>query len=176
MGKEHPLDSIVVGANQTEAYLPLLKNKKVGIIGNQTSVIFHENQYTHLVDSLLNLGVDIQRVFSPEHGFRGTASAGESVNDQLDEKTGIPIISLYGNHYKPTAKDLEGLDILIFDIQDVGLRFYTYLSTLHYVMEAAAEHKIPLYYWIGPIPMGVISMVLFLKKNTAALWGCIQYR
>lgn len=169
--KAGQVDSIVVGANQVEAYLPLLKNKKVGIIGNQTSVIFHGKQYTHLVDSLYTLGITIKRVFSPEHGFRGTASAGESVDNQIDEKTGIPIISLYGNHYKPSPKDLEDLDILIFDIQDVGLRFYTYLSTLHYVMEAAAENGIPLLLLDRPNPNGNYIDGPILEKEYRSFVG-----
>src|SRR5690625_270432 len=143
---------IIVGANRTEEYLGLLKNKKIGIVGNQTSVIFKEKGNIHLVDSLLNLGFEIKKVFSPEHGFRGTASAGELVQNETDVKTGLPIISLYGNHKKPTPDDLKDLDLLIFDIQDVGLRFYTYISTLHYVMEAAAEQNIPILVLDRPNP------------------------
>lgn len=159
---EKPFE-ISVGANQTEKYLPLLKNKKVAIVGNQTSVIFKnysgknaskKTSHSHLVDSLLSLGINITKVFSPEHGFRGKASAGEIVKDGVDIKTGLPLISLYGNNKKPSAEQLENVDILVFDIQDVGLRFYTYISTLHYVMEACAEQKIPILVLDRPNPNG----------------------
>ena len=149
--------SIIVGANQTEAYLNLLKGKRVGIVANQTSVVFKQKDhkvFTHLVDSLLALKVDIKRVFSPEHGFRGRADAGEHVNDGVDKKSGLPIISLHGKNRKPTKAHLEDLDILIFDIQDVGVRFYTYISTLHNIMEACAEQNIPVLILDRPNPNG----------------------
>ena len=130
--------NIILGAEKTESYLPLIKDKKIGVLGNQTSMIAS----AHLVDSLLSLNVEIVKVFSPEHGFRGDADAGTKVEDGIDVKTGLPIISLYGKNKKPYSKQLEGIDILLFDIQDVGARFYTYISTLHYVMEAAAENNI----------------------------------
>ena len=130
--------NIVLGAERTDTYLPLLKNKKIGIIGNQTSMI----DTTHLVDSLLSIGINVVQVFSPEHGFRGKADAGEKVENGIDIRTGIPIISLYGENKKPKKEQLKGIDILLFDIQDVGVRFYTYISTLHYIMEAAAENNI----------------------------------
>lgn len=136
--------SIVVGANRTAEYVPKLKNKNVAVLGNQTSVIFKDNGYTHLVDSLVASGINVTKIFSPEHGFRGTASAGETVENGMDKKTGLPVVSLYGDHRKPTEDDLNDVDILVFDIQDVGARFYTYLSTLHYIMEASAENNIPL--------------------------------
>ena len=142
--------NIVLGAERTDTYLPLLKNKKIGIIGNQTSMIDN----AHLVDSLLSLGVDLVKVFSPEHGFRGKADAGEKIEDGIDIKTGIPIISLYGRNKKPSSKQLEGIDVLLFDIQDVGARFYTYISTLHYVMEAAGEHNIKVIILDRPNPNG----------------------
>jgi uncharacterized protein YbbC (DUF1343 family) len=142
--------NIVLGAERTETYLPLLKNKKVGVIGNQSSMIVN----THLVDSLLSLGIDVVKVFSPEHGFRGTADAGAIIEDGIDVKTGIPIISLYGNNKKPTREQLQEIDILVFDIQDVGVRFYTYISTLHYVMEAAAESNIKVIVLDRPNPNG----------------------
>jgi len=145
----------IVGANQTEAYLPFLKNKRVGVVANQTSVIFKsQNDYTHLVDSLLALKVNIKTVFAPEHGFRGIADAGEHVNDSVDSKTGIPILSLHGDNRKPKPEQLEKIDVMIFDIQDVGVRFYTYISSLHYVMEACAEAKIPLLILDRPNPNG----------------------
>ena len=149
--------SITVGANQTTSYLPLLKDKRVGIVANQTSVLFKDNNqqiFTHLVDSLLTLKVDIKKVFSPEHGFRGRADAGEHVNDGIDTKSGLSIISLHGKNRKPTKAHLEDLDILIFDIQDVGVRFYTYISTLHNIMEACAEQNIPVLILDRPNPNG----------------------
>nr|WP_246073354.1 DUF1343 domain-containing protein [Formosa sediminum] len=147
--------TIIVGANRTETYLPLLEGKKIGIVANQTSVIFRSGgQYTHLVDSLLQLDVNITKVFSPEHGFRGTADAGEVVKDGIDTKTKLPIVSLYGSNKKPTTEQLKNTDLLIFDIQDVGARFYTYISTLHYVMEACAEQNIPILILDRPNPNG----------------------
>ncbi len=147
---------VIVGANQTSEYIPLLANKKVAVVGNQTSVIFKDtipNQnYTHLVDSLLASNVTIQKVFSPEHGFRGKADAGELVADSRDIKTGLPIFSLHGKTKKPSNASLVGIDIVVFDIQDVGVRFYTYISTLHYVMQACAENKIPVIILDRPNP------------------------
>jgi len=142
--------NIVLGAERTDTYLPLLENKRIGIIGNQTSMIAS----THLVDSLLNLGIDIVKVFSPEHGFRGKADAGAKVEDGIDIRTGVPIISLYGKNKKPKKEQLKGIDILLFDIQDVGVRFYTYISTLHYIMEAAAENNIKVIILDRPNPNG----------------------
>ena len=148
-------NSIVIGANQTEKYLPLLADKKIGIVGNQTSVIFKENGgYTHLVDSLLSRNMKIEKVFSPEHGFRGKADAGEKVKDGIDTKTGLALVSLYGSNKKPTDEQLKGIEMMVFDIQDVGVRFYTYISTLHYVMEACAENNIPLLILDRPNPNG----------------------
>ena len=148
-------NSIVIGANQTDKYLPLLADKKIGIVSNQTSVIFKENGgYTHLVDSLLSRNMKIEKVFSPEHGFRGKADAGEKVKDGIDTKTGLPLVSLYGSNKKPTDEQLKGIEMMVFDIQDVGVRFYTYISTLHYVMEACAENNIPLLILDRPNPNG----------------------
>lgn len=147
-------DDIIMGANQMDDYLPLLKNKNIGIVGNQTSVVFNKSGHTHLVDSLVALDLTVNTVLSPEHGFRGTASAGESVDSEVDKKTGIPIVSLYGDHKKPTAQDLENIEVLVFDIQDVGLRFYTYISTLHYIMEAAAENDVKVIVLDRPNPNG----------------------
>ena len=153
--KNQSKNDIIVGANQIEKYLPLLKDKRVGIVANQTSVVFKKNKlYSHLVDSLLSLKINVKKVFAPEHGFRGTADAGEIVKDGLDTKTGLPIISLYGNNKKPHPEQLKNLDIVVFDIQDVGARFYTYISTLHYVMEACAENNIPLLILDRPNPNG----------------------
>ncbi|XMO85560.1 DUF1343 domain-containing protein [Algibacter sp. AS12] len=154
--------SIVLGVNQTNVYLPLLKGKRVGIVANQTSVFFTKSAtqpldaitYTHVVDSLLALHVDIKKVFAPEHGFRGKADAGEVVKDGIDTKTNLPIVSLYGKNKKPSEAQLENLDVVIFDIQDVGARFYTYISSLHYVMEACAEAGIPVIVFDRPNPNG----------------------
>lgn len=146
---------IVVAANRTDAYLPLLKGKSVGIVANQTSVIFKErNNHTHLVDSLLSLQINIKKVFAPEHGFRGKADAGEAVKDDLDTKTGLPLLSLHGKNRKPSKELLKDLDIIVFDIQDVGVRFYTYIATLQLVMEACAENNIPILVLDRPNPNG----------------------
>ena len=141
---------IITGAERTEVYLPLLKKKRVAIVGNQTSIIGD----THLVDTLLSLGVRVKKIFAPEHGFRGTADAGAHIKTQKDEKTGLPLISLYGKNYKPLPADLKNVDIVIFDIQDVGARFYTYISTLHYIMEACAETGKKLIVMDRPNPNG----------------------
>jgi uncharacterized protein YbbC (DUF1343 family) len=152
---------IKTGAERTDLYVKLLKGKKVAVVGNQTSVIrkswkfadgTERHEANHLVDSLLSLGVNVQKVFAPEHGFRGEADAAELVKDGKDTKTGLPIISLYGKNKKPTAAQLENIDVVIFDIQDVGVRFYTYISTLHYVMEACAALNIPLLIFDRPNP------------------------
>ncbi|MCF7569510.1 DUF1343 domain-containing protein [Sabulilitoribacter arenilitoris] len=148
---------IIVGANQTKNYLTLLKGKRVGVVANQTSVIFKDESnkiYTHLVDSLMALNIDIKKVFAPEHGFRGNFDAGESVKDDIDTKTNLPLISLHGKSRKPSKEQLENIDIMIFDIQDVGVRFYTYISTLHYIMEACAEASTPLLIFDRPNPNG----------------------
>jgi uncharacterized protein YbbC (DUF1343 family) len=141
---------VIVGATRTETYFPLLQNKRLGVVANQTSLIGQ----THLVDSLIHAGFNVVKAFGPEHGFRGGAGAGEEINSKVDAKTGIPVISLYGKNKKPTAEDLAGIDLMIFDIQDVGVRFYTYISTLTYVMEACAENKIPLILLDRPNPHG----------------------
>ena len=135
---------IETAAARTGLYVNLLKGKNIAVVANQTSVIFKEiykkkQEARHLVDSLLTLGIEVKKVFAPEHGFRGKADAGEVVKDGFDTKTGLQIISLYGKNKKPSATQLKGIDIVVFDIQDVGARFYTYISSLHYVMEACAE-------------------------------------
>jgi len=142
--------SLKVGAARTELYLPILQGKNIGIVANPTSMIHG----VHLVDTLLALGIPVKQVFAPEHGFRGEAEAGEHVDGGVDKKSGVKIISLYGDHKKPTKEDLKNLDYLVFDIQDVGARFYTYISTLQYVMEAAAENKLPLLILDRPNPHG----------------------
>jgi len=141
---------IRVGAERMELYLHLLAEKKVAVCGNQTSRV----GTIHLVDTLLASGVNIVKIFCPEHGFRGDAEAGAAISSFIDPKTGIPIISLYGNNIKPTVKQMSGIDILIFDIQDVGCRFYTYISTLHYIMESAAENNVQLCILDRPNPNG----------------------
>ncbi len=153
--KDKPIDkSIVVAANRTAAYLPLLTDKKIAVVANQTSVVFKKEGHTHLVDSLLAHGIDITKVFAPEHGFRGKADAGEKVKDGVDYKTGLPIISLYGKNRKPNAEQLKGIDMVVFDIQDVGVRFYTYIATLQLVMEACAGEYIPVLVLDRPNPNG----------------------
>lgn len=126
---------IQVGAERTDQYIPLLRGKRIAVVTNQTGMIGH----THLVDSLVSIGMDVVKVFAPEHGFRGEADAGEHVANERDKRTGLQVVSLYGKNKKPSAEQLKDVDVLLFDIQDVGVRFYTYISTLHLVMEAAAE-------------------------------------
>ncbi len=156
------------GAEQTDLYLPLLKNKRVALVANPTSVIGS----THLVDSLLKLHINIIKVFAPEHGFRGKADAGEKVKDAKDTQTGIPILSLYGRkNRKPSAEKLKDVDIVIFDIQDVGARFYTYISTMHYVMEACAENNIPLLILDRPNPNGFYVDGPVLKPENKSFVG-----
>ncbi|MHC1774037.1 MAG: exo-beta-N-acetylmuramidase NamZ domain-containing protein [Lentimicrobium sp.] len=137
-------------AERTRQYFNKIKGKRLGIVANQTSVIGN----MHLVDSLLSAGMEVVKVFSPEHGFRGQAEAGELVGNNSDSRTGLPLISLYGDHRKPTPADLEGIDLMLFDLQDVGTRFYTYISTLTLVMEACAESKIPVLVLDRPNPNG----------------------
>ncbi|MEO8793882.1 MAG: DUF1343 domain-containing protein [Daejeonella sp.] len=147
---DKPKGKIITGAEQTEKYLPYLKGKRIGMVVNPTSIIGKNTS----VDSLKSLGVNIVKIFGPEHGFRGNASAGAHVNDSMDEKTGIPAISLYGKHHKPSPEDLKDIDLMIFDIQDVGVRFYTYINTLQYVMEACAENGKELMILDRPNPNG----------------------
>lgn len=146
---------IVTGASRIATYLPLLKNKRVALVGNPTSIVFNpKHKPIHLVDTLLQHQVTITKVFAPEHGFRGKADAGEYVKNGIDTKTNIPIISLYGKNKKPSPEVLSTVDIVVFDIQDVGARFYTYISSLHYVMEACAESNIPVLVLDRPNPNG----------------------
>jgi uncharacterized protein YbbC (DUF1343 family) len=130
-----------VGAERMEALAAILSGRRTGLVVNQTSVV--GDRHIHLLDTLLKLGIDVKKVFAPEHGFRGTEDAGAAVKNDRDPKTGIPVISLYGKNYKPTAAQLGDVDVIVFDIQDVGARFYTYISTMHYVMEACAEQEKP---------------------------------
>src|SRR5690554_6540380 len=176
---QKPIDyqvKISTGAEQSDKYLPLLKDRKVGILTNQTGIIEfwesgketnHSNNgcgseadvamelvNSSVVDLLLEKNIDIQKIYAPEHGFRGTADAGELIKDGKDTKTGLPIISLYGNNKKPTKEQLAGIDVMLFDLQDVGARFYTYISSLHYLMEACAENNIPVIVLDRPNPKG----------------------
>lgn len=139
---------VLPGATQTEAYLELLEGKTIGVVANQASLVGER----HLVDTLLDHGIDISTIFTPEHGFRGEAEAGALIDDGVDGQTLLPLVSLYGNHKKPKEEDLRGIDMMVFDLQDVGVRFYTYISTLHYVMEACAEKNIPLLILDRPNP------------------------
>ena len=142
--------SIEVGAQQIQKYLPLLKEKNITLVVNHASVV----EDKHLVDLLLDHNISVKRIFAPEHGFRGKADAGEHLKNGVDAQSGLPIISLYGEHKKPTSTDLEGIDVVVFDIQDVGVRFYTYLSTLHYIMESAAENGVKVIVLDRPNPNG----------------------
>ena len=181
------LRGLQVGAVNYDEYLPLLENKKVGVLTNQTGVlkivgfagydsahITHgkriktDTTHYHLVDFLLEKNINLKKIYAPEHGFRGTADAGELIKDGKDTKTGLPIISLYGNNKKPTKEQLAGIDVMIFDLQDVGARFYTYISSLHYLMEACAENNIPLIVLDRPNPKGatVDGPVLEMKNKS----------
>ncbi|MBD3905735.1 DUF1343 domain-containing protein [Chryseobacterium sp. Ch-15] len=155
-------DYFKTGADRPELYLPLLKNKTIGIVTNQTGLL---NDKTHLVDFLVKNNIKIKAIFAPEHGFRGDADAGEKVKNGVDVKTGIPIVSLYGNNKKPKPEQLKGIDIVVFDIQDVGVRFYTYISTLTYLMEAAAENNVEIMVLDRPNPHdGYIDGPVLKKK------------
>ncbi|HEX5024199.1 MAG TPA: DUF1343 domain-containing protein [Agriterribacter sp.] len=147
---DHPADQIIPGAQRFDQYIHLLKGRSAAVFANQTSIVDNG----HLVDALENQGVNIHKIFSPEHGFRGTADAGEKVGNYTDAQTGIPVISLYGGKRKPTAEDVKDVDVLVFDIQDVGVRFYTYISSLQEFMEAAILLKKPLIILDRPNPNG----------------------
>lgn len=166
--QQQPKDKqIVVGAERMSEYLPLLQEKNVVVVGNQTSMV----KKVHLVDTLLHSGISVKKIFTPEHGFRGTADAGASVASGIDSKTGLPIVSLYGKHKKPTPEDLEGIDIVVFDIQDVGARFYTYISTMHYVMEACAENNVSFLVLDRPNPNGFYVDGPILKPTCTSFVG-----
>src|SRR5690554_1516867 len=172
--KNQKSNEIRTGAQQTDKYLPLLTNKKAGILTNQTGIIIKEERSESsyqsgcvnetrvtiaettysIVDFLIENKINLKKIYAPEHGFRGTADAGELIKDGKDTKTGLPIISLYGNNKKPTKEQLAGIDVMLFDLQDVGARFYTYISSLHYLMEACAENNIPLIVLDRPNPKG----------------------
>lgn len=160
----------IVGASRLELYLSDLQNKNVGVVANQTSIFNN----THLIDTLLSEGITIKKIFTPEHGFRGTADEGAAVNNSIDEKTQLPIISLYGSNKKPNFQQLEDIDILLFDLQDVGTRFYTYISTMTYIMEAAAENDIPVIVLDRPNPNGFYIDGPVLKKENQSFVGLHQ--
>jgi uncharacterized protein YbbC (DUF1343 family) len=159
--------TLKTGAEQTSLYVSDLKGKTIALVVNHTSMIGK----THLADSLLSLGIKIKTIFAPEHGFRGTADAGEHVANGIDKKTGLPIVSLYGANRKPSVAQLEGIDVIIFDIQDVGARFYTYTSTMHYVMEACAEQSKKLLILDRPNPNGHYVDGQVLNKKFASFVG-----
>ena len=176
---------IYTGADNYTAYMPLLKDKKVGVVTNQTGIVTYKETYstevTHgkavhdvtvsVVDYLIMKKVDVKKIYAPEHGFRGTADAGELIKDGKDTKTGLPIISLYGNNKKPKPEQLAGIDVLVFDLQDVGARFYTYISSLHYIMEACAEANISLIILDRPNPNGSIVDGPTLEKEHTSFVG-----
>ncbi len=156
------------GADQPEVYLPLLKNKTVGVVTNQTGLM---SDRTHVVDFLVKNNIKIKTIFAPEHGFRGDADAGEKVKNGVDVKTGIPIVSLYGNNKKPKPEQLKGIDIVVFDIQDVGVRFYTYISTLSYLMEAGAENNVEIMVLDRPNPHDGYTDGPVLRKKWSSFIG-----
>jgi uncharacterized protein YbbC (DUF1343 family) len=162
--------TVITAADQPDLYLPLLQNKRVGLVVNQTSVLTLKNNM-HLVDFLLKEGIEVVKVFVPEHGFRGDADAGEKVSNEIDKKTGLPIVSLYGNQKKPSIASLKDIDVLIYDLQDVGVRFYTYISTLHYVMEGCAEANKALIIFDRPNPNGDYISGPTLKKGFESFVG-----
>ncbi len=147
--------NMMLGAEQLERYLPQLQGKRVGLIVNQTSVLYPNTPNSiHLVDALLQHHINVVSVFAPEHGFRGNQGAGEMIEDNIDTTTGLPIISLYGQTKAPTQAMLANIDVLVFDIQDVGVRFYTYISTMHYAMAAAAKYNVDMLILDRPNPNG----------------------
>lgn len=172
LGAQQPAQPIQVGAQQYSAYLPLLKNKRVSLVVNHSArVPAGEKDAAHLLDVLLSRNINVVSIMSPEHGFRGQASAGERIEDGIDSRTGLPIHSLYGKTKKPTASMLENVDVLVFDIQDVGVRFYTYLSTLHYILEAAAQQGISVVVLDRPNPNGRFTDGPVLHPNYKSFVG-----
>jgi len=159
--------SILPGAYDTEAYISALHGKRVGVVANQASLINN----THLIDSLISIKIDVRKIYCPEHGFRGQAENGELISDEIDGKTGIPVNSIYGKNKKPSNEMLEGIDIMVFDLQDVGVRFYTYISTLAYVMEACAENDIPVIVLDRPNPNGFYIDGPVLKEEFKSFVG-----
>jgi uncharacterized protein YbbC (DUF1343 family) len=156
-----------LGAEKVEDWLPMLEGRKVGLLVNHTSMV----NGVHLLDTMLALGVDVQRIFVPEHGFRGAEDAGELIKDGVDVRSGLPIISLYGASKKPGKSQLKDLDVVVFDIQDVGVRFYTYISSMHYMMEACAESNLPLLVLDRPNPNGDYVDGPVLKEGFTSFVG-----
>ncbi len=181
--KKKHYNTIVIGANRFKKYISLVKDKKIAVVANQTSIVKTNSVSVkngletfsfvdmHLVDFLLSRKIKVQKVFAPEHGFRGKADAGEHVKNGIDSKTKLPIISLYGKNKKPTSEQLKGIETIIFDIQDVGVRFYTYISTLHYIMEACAENDIPLIVLDRPNPNAHYIDGSILEKENSSFVG-----
>jgi uncharacterized protein YbbC (DUF1343 family) len=165
--KQSNSNVITPGAYRTQVYFPMLKGKAVAVFANQTSMIGN----THLVDTLVKSGIKVVKIFGPEHGFRGKADAGEKVTDAKDAKTGIPVVSLYGDHKKPTPADVKDVDVLVFDIQDVGVRFYTYISSLEYYLEAALENHKPVLILDRPNPNGFYVDGPVLNKKFKSFIG-----
>ncbi len=165
--QERKASAPIPAAHLTYKYVDYLKNKRVALLVNQSSTIGSK----HLVDSLLSLGINIKKIFCPEHGFRGNMDAGAKVESTIDSATKLPLISLYGNNKKPSAKDLTDIDVVVFDVQDVGVRFYTYLSSLHYMMEACAENKIRLIVLDRPNPNGYYIDGPVMKKEHYSFVG-----
>lgn len=159
--------TIKTGAERTEIWLPLLQNKKVALLVNHTAMV--EN--THLLDTMLSLGIDVQKIFLPEHGFRGDADAGETVKDDIDKKTGVQLVSIYGKNKKPSKEQMKNIDVVVFDIQDVGVRFFTYISSMHYMMEACAENNVELIIFDRPNPNGDYIDGPILKKEFTSFVG-----
>ncbi|MBL6445291.1 DUF1343 domain-containing protein [Fulvivirga sp. 29W222] len=166
-GQTERNNPLIPGAHQTDSYLPLIKGKKIALVVNQTSMVGS----THLVDTLISLNINVKKVFAPEHGFRGDADAGEMVKSGTDVRTNLPIVSLYGNNKKPSSSQLADIDIVIFDIQDVGARFYTYISTMHYMMEACAENSKSIIILDRPNPNGMFVDGPILKPAFESFVG-----
>lgn len=175
-------ERIYMGAENPELYLSLIFNKRVGVVTNQTGVLFKGTQLfsnspaklkedIHLIDFLVEKKMDVKKIFSPEHGFRGEADAGETVKSGKDVKTGLPVVSLYGSNKKPSKEQISDIDVILFDIQDVGTRFYTYISTLHYIMEAAAENGKKVIVLDRPNPNGHYVDGPVLKKGFETFVG-----
>lgn len=171
--KNQKVKSIVVGAENTKDYLDFLKGKRVGVMTNPSGIVrdFELNETIPLVDFLINQSIEVTKIFAPEHGFRGTADAGELIKDGKDIKTGLPVFSLYGKNKKPTKLHMQDLDVMVFDLQDVGVRFYTYISSLHYLMEVCANEKIPLVVFDRPNPMGAVIDGPVLDMNFKSFVG-----
>ncbi|MBO7286694.1 MAG: DUF1343 domain-containing protein [Bacteroidales bacterium] len=163
-------EDAIVGASRLELYLPLLEGKNIAVVANQTSTFNN----THLIDTLISNNINLKKIFTPEHGFRGTADEGALVNNSVDSKTQLPIISLYGKNKKPSSEQLSGIDVLLFDLQDVGTRFYTYISTMTYIMEAAAENNIPVIILDRPNPNGFYIDGPILEKENFSFVGLHQ--